>query len=357
VDSYSIAYTDPWFDPDFLSSLLHDRTQYQSQAAYIEENQGLYQLHRRRVQNSLQWNVSPQVSILLGHRWERVDVAAAKGYNVDSGQLALLARYPAYALISAPFIQVARDTRDNSFDPTTGSYSAARLDFANQFFFTSPNASFVKVDLRHQWTWPVGYKARAGVLAFGVHLGAAKPTASTANDLPLSERFFAGGPFSFRGVEPDALGHQIYIPQRDQFGNVITDSNGNPLYYATPTGGQGLVLLSLEYRFPFIGQSVWGELFVDSGQVYENLSRSVAPPPATTTGGSGSTSAVNVPTDTASPYPPLRTAPGLGLIFKIGIPLKVEYAADIRRILGQPRSQADRDTQLHSLLISAGFTF
>ena len=31
--------------------------------------------------------------------------------------------------------------------------------------------------------------------------------------------------------------------------------------------------------------------------------------------------------------------------------------ADIKRILGKERSQDDRDTQLKSLLVSAGFTF
>ena len=53
----------------------------------------------------------------------------------------------------------------------------------------------------------------------------------------------------------------------------------------------------------------------------------------------------------------LRTALGAGLIFKIGVPLKVEYAADLNRIRGRQRSQSDRDTQLKSLLISAGFQF
>jgi hypothetical protein len=54
-------------------------------------------------------------------------------------------------------------------------------------------------------------------------------------------------------------------------------------------------------------------------------------------------------------FPPLRTTPGLGLIFKLGFPLKLEYATDWKRIVHRTRSQDEQDTQLSSLLISAGF--
>jgi outer membrane protein assembly factor BamA len=301
------------------------------------------------VLNSLQWSLTPQVSFQLGHRWERVDVASAI-VGISTDELAIVARYPTRTTISAPFAQLSRDTRDNAFDPTRGTYSAARVEFANQLFLTSANSSFVKLDLKHQWTWPVGYRAKDGVVALGLHLGIAKPTASSANNLPLSERFFAGGPFSFRGVEPDALGVQTSIPLRyttgSQAGQEELDANGLPITYKTPVGGQALALINLEYRFPLVRPSVWGEVFVDSGQVYESISRQPAQP--------GVDGAASTP---ATGYPPFRTALGLGLIFKIGIPLKIEYAQDVSRILGRPRSQDDVDTQLKSVLISAGFQF
>ena len=348
VDSFTVGYTDPWFEPGILSGWLADRTQYRAEAAYIQERQSLYLLHRRRVLNSLQWSLTPQVSFQLGHRWERVDTAAAPDIpGLTSLALSIVARYPEHVVISAPFAQVARDTRDNAFDPIRGMYSVARLEFANQFFGTTADSSFVKLDLRNQWTWPVGAKARAGVVALGLRVGMAKPTATSAENFPLSERFFAGGPFTFRGVEPDALGVQAQVPQYYANNNQpVLNANGQQVTYATPVGGQGLALINLEYRFPMIRPTVWGEVFVDSGQVYQSLSHLPAKP------------GVNGAPDTpATGFPPFRTALGLGLIFKIGIPLKIEYAADIKRILGQPRSQDDRDTQLKSLLVSAGFQF
>jgi len=346
VDSFTVGYTDPWFAPGLLRRWLPDRTQFRSEGAYIQEEQSLYELRRRRFMNSLQWSLTPQVSFLLGYRWERVDVGSTQP-GITADELAIVARYPTRTTVSAPFVQVARDTRDNAFDPTRGTYSVARVEFANQLFLTSKNSSFVKLDLRNQWTWPVGYKARAGVVALGLRLGLAKPTASSAENLPLSERFFAGGPFSFRGVEPDALGVQAEVPLRDPTGAVEKDAYGNPILYATPVGGQGLALINLEYRFPLLPPSVWGEVFVDSGQVYQSLSRlSAAELAAQAQGGPPSAA-----------FPPFRTALGFGLIFKIGVPLKIEYAADLNRILGRPRSQNDRETQLKSLLISAGFQF
>jgi outer membrane protein assembly factor BamA len=286
------------------------------------------------------------VSFNLGYRWEQVDVGSTQS-GITSEELSIYARSPPQTTVSAPFAQVARDTRDNAFDPTRGMYSVARIEFANQLFLTSANSSFVKLDLRNQWTWPVGYKARAGVVALGLRVGIAKPTAASAENLPLSERFFAGGPFSFRGVEPDALGVQAQVPLISPTGQIETGTNGQPTYYATPVGGQGLALINLEYRFPLIRPTVWGEIFVDSGQVYESLTRLPASELASQAGGEAPSAA----------FPPFRTALGLGLIFKIGIPLKIEYAADISRILGRPRSQNDVDTQLKSLLISAGFQF
>jgi outer membrane protein assembly factor BamA len=220
---------------------------------------------------------------------------------------------------------VVVDRRDRPYDPTQGTFFLGRVELANQLFGTSTNSSFVKLDLRHQWNWPLGFHAENGVIMASARLGLARPTAQSAKDLPLSERFFGGGSFTVRGVEPDMLGDI----QRE-------DSLGNKLAQPIPLGGQALVVLNLEYRFPLFGQSVWGEVFVDSGQVYRSLTPDAGVP---------------------SRFPALRTTLGIGLILKLGFPLKLEYAADWKRIVGRPRSQDERDSQLKSLLISAGFQF
>ena len=331
VDSYSLAYTDPWFLAGPLGSWLVPHTQFRMEGAYIEEARAAFLARRRRFSPALEWKLGPVQTVQLGYRFERVEVASntdSQGVALLSDQdLFLIARTPARSIISAPYLQVAVDRRDRPYDPTTGSFFLGRLELANQVFGTSTNSSFVKLDLRSQWNWPLGFHAEDGVLMANLRLGLARPTADTAQDLPLSERFFGGGSFTVRGVEPDLLGDI----QR-------TDSLGNKLIQPIPLGGQGLVVVNLEYRFPlFGGQSLWGELFLDSGQVYRSLKAQAG---------------------AQTPFPPLRTTLGLGLILKLGgFPLKLEYAADWKRILGRPRTQDERDTQLKSLLISAGFQF
>ena len=330
VDSYSLAYTDPWFQTPPLGSWLSPRTRFRLEGAYIQEAQAAFLARRRRFSPSLEWKLGPTESVQLGYRFERVEVASstnALGQPLLSDQdLFLVARTPGRSIISAPYLQVAVDRRDRPFDPTSGTFFLGRLELANQVFGTSINSSFVKLDLRQQWNWPMGFHAEYGVAMANLRLGLARPTAETARDLPLSERFFGGGSFTVRGVEPDLLGDV----QR-------TDSAGNKLAQPIPLGGQGLVVVNLEYRFPLAGlQSVWGEVFLDSGQVY----RSLRPDAGAST-----------------PFPPLRTTLGGGLILKLGFPLKLEYAADWKRILGRPRTQDERDTQLRGLLISAGFQF
>lgn len=330
VDSYSLAYTDPWFQMAPFGAWLSPRTQFRLEGAYIQEAQAAFLARRRRFSPSLEWKLGPFQSVQLGYRFERVEVASATSALgqplLSDADLFLVARTPGRSIISAPYLQVAVDRRDRPFDPTSGTFFLGRLELANQAFGTSINSSFVKLDLRHQWNWALGFHAEYGVAMANLRLGLARPTADTAKDLPLSERFFGGGSFTVRGVEPDLLGDV----QR-------TDSAGNKLTQPIPLGGQGLVVVNLEYRFPLAGlQVVWGEVFLDSGQVY----RSLRPEAGAVT-----------------PFPPLRTTLGAGLILKLGFPLKLEYAADWKRILGRPRTQDERDTQLRSLLISAGFQF
>ncbi len=355
VDSFTLGYTDPWFSPSFLARLLPDRVQYRVEAAYIQEQQTAYLIRRRRVLNGLEWRLDGSRAIRVGHRFERSDVRLVDLVDLslpqydsirfifqDPNLLNNATRSPSRSIVSAPYAQWIRDTRDSPYDPTDGSLTSVRLDLANQIFGTSANSSFVKLDARQQWTWPVGYRASAGVVSLGLRVGAARPTASTSQELPLAERFFAGGPGTFRGAEPDFLGPVGSIPFLRQtsdgkYAPQLTANGQSILYQLIPIGGQGLALVNLEYRFPIISKTIWGEVFVDAGQVYRSLRREQDP---------------LIPA-----FPPLRVALGLGVIFKLGLPIKVEYGADLKRILGRPRSKLERDSQLHSLLISAGYQF
>jgi outer membrane protein assembly factor BamA len=76
--------------------------------------------------------------------------------------------------------------------------------------------------------------------------------------IPLPERFFAGGGTSLRGFALNQAGPR----------DAVT---------GFPVGGQALLVLNQEFRFPmrlpFIGSALSGALFYDGGNVYSRLNR------------------------------------------------------------------------------------
>lgn len=310
LDSVTASYTDPWFAPGLFKHLLADRTQYTVEAAYLRECSEVL-LYRRRLLNTLQWSVGQDLMFHLGHRLEQID-------NTSK----LLGHVKSKSSISAPFVQLVKDTRDSAVDPSNGMHSMLRVEFASHPLFSIDKDSFVKLDLKNQWVWSFGSNVdKNGILVLGLRVGLA------TKSIPRSERFFAGGSFSLRGLEPDTLGPKV----RDELITCIgTDSKTSEC--DAPTGGQGLILINMEYRFPCLGRSIWGEMFVDSGQVYRSLSH-----------------------HSDVPRSSFRTALGLGLIFKFGVPVKIEYAIDLNRILGRKKHGEYGDN--HNLQLSIGYQF
>ena len=67
-----------------------------------------------------------------------------------------------------------------------------------------------------------------------------------SSDVPIFERFFAGGTSTLRGLEFRSVG---------------------PQEFDEPTGGKFEVLLGTEYRFPLYERIFYGAFFLDSGEV------------------------------------------------------------------------------------------
>jgi outer membrane protein assembly complex protein YaeT len=159
---------------------------------------------------------------------------------------------------------VARDTRDDLLEPTRGMFLSAEGTVAaralgGQVGFLK---SYVQGFTFHQLPTkrPIVFASR---LAIGLADGFERevqsldengnPVIEVVEDLPSSERFFAGGDTSIRGFELDRVGAP----------NTIS-ANGYP------TGGNAVVLLNGELRFP-----VWKKLgavaFVDGGNVFRRV--------------------------------------------------------------------------------------
>ena len=252
VDSYSIGYTDPWFLPGGLKGLISDRVQYRAEAAYIEETQAAFLAHRRRVSNSFDWKVGEFQTLRLGHRFERTDIKGnvegiQQGGAVQHGrgsrrsdghQRSLLPDHPGHGgttpSIPSEGTYLPRPGWSWPTSCSAPGRSTASPSWTCAISGTGPSGSRPAAGS----SWPPSGSARRG------------PPRPTVEDLPLTERFFAGGPFTVRGVEPDMLGPVGTL-------GLYSSSGGTAVQTGTkmiPLGGQGLVVLNLEYRFPTLRQ-------------------------------------------------------------------------------------------------------
>ncbi len=153
------------------------------------------------------------------------------------------------------------DRRDDPLDPATGWTSAVQLEYAVPFF--DADTEFLKLFWQQTHYLPFG---RFGGLAASFRLGAVEPLDRSAEldpfvppelpsaRVPISERFFAGGRTSHRAYDRDRLG----IPGETLF------PSGDRLI---ETGGNGLAVFNLDYRFPITGP-VGGVVFLDHGNVF-----------------------------------------------------------------------------------------
>ena len=162
-----------------------------------------------------------------------------------------------------------RDTRNDVIDPDGGTFVIFDTELAPRVIGSEVGfiRTFVQGFAYHRVPAP-----RRTVLAFGARVGAAhgfrrtvvrqgpdgepifgldgQPIVDVVQDLPASERFFAGGDTTVRGFSLDRLG---------------TDATISPTGF--PTGGNGLVVLNGELRATLIG-SFGAVAFIDAGNVF-----------------------------------------------------------------------------------------
>ncbi len=146
-----------------------------------------------------------------------------------------------FGLIS-PLASLIYDSRNDKLDPNSG--YLFRLSSKPSIDAFGKSDPFVKNKLTAQAYREAGKKV---VLAGRVNIGSI--TGSGAQNLPASERFYAGGGGSIRG-----FGYQEVGPYE----------NGDP------AGGRSLFESSFEIRFKAT-KTLGGVAFVDVGQVYDEI--------------------------------------------------------------------------------------
>jgi len=135
------------------------------------------------------------------------------------------------------------DRRDDPFNPERGSFFSFALEKA--FPLLKDESDYMKMFIKSQHFVPILSGINFSLTA-RLGLGGGKM------DIPIHERFFAGGSNSFRGARFDELGP------------VDVDS-------LKPVGGEALALLNLELTFPLLSalKNLKGTFFYDVGNVFE----------------------------------------------------------------------------------------
>jgi outer membrane protein insertion porin family len=268
-------------------------------------------------------------SAVLARRVKR-NLALSGRYTIDKTRVFNISILPAdRPLIDRLFSQVRlstvsgsaiRDTRDDALDPGRGGLIGLDGELAARRI--GSEVGFFKTFLQG-----FAYRRIAPgrtIAAFGARVGLAtgfprtivtvnadgQPVTQIVDDLPPSERFFAGGDTTVRGFTLDRLGRPDTI-----------DANG------FPKGGHGLIVLNAELRTPLRG-SLGAVTFLDVGNVFAHVND------------------INLTQ--------LRAAVGVGFRYKSPIgPIRVDLGLKLdRRVL--PNGDRERPTALH---ISLGQAF
>lgn len=167
--------------------------------------------------------------------------------------------------LSAFSAAIARDTRDDVSDPTRGTFLSAEGTLAARAL--GGQVGFVKSYLQAHWfsrlpgPRRIVFATRATTgLADGFPREVRPPNDDgtpgeprTIEDLPASERFFAGGDTTIRGYGLDSVGAPNTISAQ-----------------GFPQGGNAVLIVNAELRVP-----VWGDfgvaVFVDGGNVFDRV--------------------------------------------------------------------------------------
>ncbi len=158
-----------------------------------------------------------------------------------------------------------RDHRNNPAEATSGSYNTADVSFYSTSLGSS--ASFLRVFVQNTTYTPFGH---IFVFARSTRFGVEEPVSGTvADQIPLPERFFAGGGNSLRGFALNQAGPRDPVT-------------------GFPVGGLAELIFNQEVRFPmrlpFVGTALGGALFYDAGNVYSSFDKiTLASSPASPT--------------------------------------------------------------------------
>ena len=202
----------------------------------FRETLGAFDASRFEARAELVRELSATTRLRLGHRYEisrTSDVSPLAGAVLDDPEERIAQ--------SSVFTRVEYNALDDLIEPARGQSLRLSTDLASVALGSDDSYVRSEMELRMFRPWA------STVLAGRLRLGTTVPFgASQEDEIPLTERFFAGGGDSVRGFEYQQLGP--------------LDASDEPL------GGTSVFVANLELRAPIYSR-LGGVVFLDAGQV------------------------------------------------------------------------------------------
>ena len=216
--------------------------------------------------------VSSQISVSERYSLERTGLGDVDPTIIGPADQVTVDRLFPQVRLSIVSSGGAWDRRDDAVDPSRGTLSSANIDLAARSL--GSQVGFTKVFVQTSAYRSISARPRtvfAGRAELGLARGFERSTINpisgepvVTTDIPVSQRFFAGGSTTVRGFEIDRLG--------------VLDAPGTPGVITSDglsLGGNGVVILNAELRTS-IGRLAGREFgivgFTDAGNVFRKAS-------------------------------------------------------------------------------------
>lgn len=200
-----------------------------------QEDEETFFLNATRFRPRLEHSFSPTLAGFLGYRFEFV-----KLNDIAPETIRALGEIKRGTILSGPSLGLTWNTTEDPFDPQDGGIVSLTADQAGEIW--GGDFHFYKITAEARKYQRLGWRT---ILAGRLKVGFADAFGARAN-VPLFERFYAGGEKSVRGYGRRRLGP-------------LSDADD-------PLGGLSLIEGSLELRRP-LWDKLGGALFLDFGQV------------------------------------------------------------------------------------------
>ena len=217
-------------------------------SAFYETARDIQTFDSKRAEGTvrLAQNISSTSSILYRYSFRHV---IASNLKIASQLIPLFSQNTEISEFGVSWL---RDRRNSPSDASRGDFENVDISIAMKPIGSS--ADFIHLFFQNSTYHPIG---RRLVFARSARFGMQTPYGhSLSGDIPLPERFFAGGGTSLRGFGLNQAGPRDPIT-------------------GFPIGGQALLVFNQDLRFPMhlplIGDRLGGAIFYDAGNVFSSI--------------------------------------------------------------------------------------